>query len=64
MNARRAVFLMVVLQALFAGCAAADSIITSRHNLSLSGTGQVRSTTQSEICIFWHPPHSARAELG
>lgn len=67
MNARRvraSLTVLMALQILLAGIAAADSIITSKHNLSLSGSGPVRSTTQSEICIFCHTPHSARTDVG
>lgn len=36
-----------------------DSIVFSKHNLSLSSPGTVRSTTESDICIFCHTPHQA-----
>ena len=31
----------------------------NKHNLSVSGTGTVRSTGTTEICIFCHAPHNA-----
>ena len=39
-----------------------NSIIYSKHNLSISGPGNVRSSTESEICIFCHTPHNATGD--
>lgn len=36
-----------------------ESVVGTKHNLSLSGMGAIRSTTQDEVCIFCHTPHSA-----
>jgi predicted CXXCH cytochrome family protein len=36
-----------------------QSIITTKHNLSVSGLGTVKATSESEICIFCHTPHSS-----
>lgn len=35
-----------------------NSIIYSKHNLSSSGPGDVRSSSETEICIFCHAPHT------
>ena len=35
------------------------SVVNSPHNLSASGTGSVRSTTEDQVCIFCHAPHNA-----
>jgi predicted CXXCH cytochrome family protein len=32
-------------------------IRSTRHNLSISGRGPIRSSTESQICIFCHIPH-------
>jgi predicted CXXCH cytochrome family protein len=37
----------------------AESIVNSKHNLSSSGQGKVKSVAESEICIFCHTPHNA-----
>ncbi|MCB2183425.1 MAG: hypothetical protein KQH63_15430 [Desulfobulbaceae bacterium] len=43
-----------------AGYAMADmSIVNSKHNLSVSGPGEVRALNEDRICIFCHTPHSA-----
>ena len=39
-----------------------NSIIYSKHNLSVSGPGTVRSSTESEVCIFCHAPHNATGD--
>jgi predicted CXXCH cytochrome family protein len=38
----------------------AQSIVTSKHNLSVSGTGTVKATSETEICLFCHTPHNSR----
>ena len=35
------------------------SILYSKHNLSVSGPGQIRSLSESRICVFCHTPHNA-----
>ncbi len=35
------------------------SVINSPHNLSATGVGQVRATTEQQVCIFCHTPHNA-----
>jgi hypothetical protein len=37
----------------------AQSIIHTQHNLSVTGTGEVRALSESEICIFCHTPHNS-----
>jgi len=49
----------------FAAAAAAqnpNSIIYSKHNLSVSGPGDIRAATESDICIFCHAPHHATSD--
>ncbi|MFZ2507027.1 MAG: cytochrome c3 family protein [Steroidobacteraceae bacterium] len=38
------------------------SILDSRHNLSISGPGPVKSTTEGEVCVFCHAPHNTRRD--
>ena len=35
------------------------SIVGTKHNLSITGTGSVKSTDETEVCIFCHTPHQA-----
>ena len=37
-----------------------STILDSKHNLSLSGPGTIKSTTEEEVCVFCHAPHRAR----
>ncbi len=34
-----------------------QSIVNTVHNLSVSGPGKVKASSESEICIFCHTPH-------
>jgi len=38
-----------------------EGVASTVHNLSVSGPGEVRSMTETEICKFCHIPHSAVA---
>jgi len=40
----------------------AQSIVSTVHNLSISGPGTIKATTESEICLFCHTPHNARPD--
>ena len=40
--------------------AGAESIVFSKHNLSVTGPGEVRSVSETRICVFCHTPHGAR----
>lgn len=40
----------------------AESIVSSKHNLSVSGPGEIKSIQEKEICIFCHAPHNASSE--
>ena len=40
----------------------ADSIVNSKHNLSVSGPGAVKALAETEICIFCHTPHNSTPE--
>lgn len=36
-----------------------DTILGSKHDLSVAGGGQIKALTESEVCIFCHTPHRA-----
>ena len=60
---RRAPVLLsaVVLALLVLPAANADkgSVVSTVHNLSVSGPGQIRSMSETEVCRFCHIPHNA-----
>jgi predicted CXXCH cytochrome family protein len=37
----------------------AQSVVNTVHNLSISGPGSIKATSESEICIFCHTPHNS-----
>ena len=54
----------LVLLALAARADNPNSIIYSKHNLSVSGSGTVHAVTELDVCIFCHTPHAASAADG
>lgn len=38
-------------------------IATTRHNLSRTGPGTVKATTENRLCVFCHTPHHAIADV-
>lgn len=38
------------------------SIVNSKHNLAFTGPGDVKSTSEGDICIFCHAPHTRQNE--
>lgn len=38
-----------------------SDIASTKHNLSTSGPGTVKATSQSQICVFCHTPHAANS---
>lgn len=39
------------------------TILTSKHNLSASGLGEIKAATEDQVCIFCHTPHNARRDI-
>jgi len=56
---------LLVLQATPLHAAVGDpySIVNSKHNLSISGPGAVRASTEGDICIFCHAPHGKNGQI-
>jgi predicted CXXCH cytochrome family protein len=51
---------MVLL--LWAGAPAQSaSIVANKHNLSATGPGTIKATSEGEVCVFCHVPHNSRA---
>ena len=47
---------------LAAAAAHGQGIVATRHNLSVSGPGQVRAVGETQVCVFCHTPHGGRVE--
>ncbi len=67
-HSRRPRFSAVVAGLVFLAFAARadnpNSIIYTKHNLSISSPGSVHALTESDVCIFCHTPHHASATDG
>ena len=46
--------ILILLWFLF--CVSSQSIVNTVHNLSVSGAGEIKAVSESEICIFCHTP--------
>ncbi|MDD3813193.1 MAG: cytochrome c3 family protein [Desulfocapsaceae bacterium] len=40
-----------------------ESILDSKHNLSISGQYNIHASTESRVCVFCHTPHNARQDI-
>lgn len=57
-SARLAGLVLALLAAASTSVIAAG-IADTKHNLSVTGPGTIKSTDQTEICVFCHTPHDA-----
>jgi predicted CXXCH cytochrome family protein len=57
---KRLVNLIIITTFCFLAKVEAQSIVTTKHNLSVSGSGTVKATSETEICLFCHTPHNSR----
>lgn len=49
---------LAVLAVLAAGAAAAQTtVVSSKHDLSVTGPGPIRSTSETQVCLFCHVSH-------
>jgi predicted CXXCH cytochrome family protein len=39
-----------------------NSVVNSKHNLSISGPGEIKAANEADICVFCHTPHTTRSE--
>ncbi|HEY3448488.1 MAG TPA: cytochrome c3 family protein [Myxococcales bacterium] len=42
----------------FTGPVGAGGVVSSKHNLSVSGPGTIKSSTETEVCVFCHGSHN------
>ena len=55
--------LAVLIGIIHGGSSDAASIAGTKHNLSTSGTGTVKSATEQRICVFCHTPHRSMGSV-
>ncbi len=53
----------IVILGLFATSALGGNIRSSKHNLSVSGSGSITASSEGQICIFCHIPHREGSEM-
>ncbi len=47
----------------FTACAEnINSVVNSKHNLSISGPGEVKAAYEADVCVFCHTPHTTKSE--
>lgn len=51
--------LMLILCCATPPARAKTGILNTKHNLSVSGPGEVRALTETRVCVFCHTPHNA-----
>ncbi len=54
---------IVLLMAFVMHTSLFGDIDSTKHNLSVSGTGDITATGESEICIFCHTPHNSSPQM-
>ncbi|MDD5176539.1 MAG: cytochrome c3 family protein [Sterolibacterium sp.] len=52
------VLALIVLPVSLTVAPADAAVATTKHNLSVSGTGTVKATSENQICVFCHAPHN------
>jgi predicted CXXCH cytochrome family protein len=53
----------VLMLGFFGTDASNASILNTKHNLSVSGPGEIKATAETQICIFCHTPHQGRRDI-
>jgi predicted CXXCH cytochrome family protein len=54
--------MMLLVLPLLLGAGRKTSILQTRHNLSVSGKGEITSPSETRVCIFCHSSHNAGAD--
>jgi len=55
----RLIILLFIFFILSSHKVAISGVADTKHNLSVSGPGEIKAATETEICIFCHVPHNA-----
>ncbi len=58
-NRLRLLLLLIVLAAGSAYGGRISDVRNTKHNLSASGPGTLKASTESQVCVFCHTPHAA-----
>lgn len=55
----RTIFLIVITCLILSDFVQPQTIVNTKHNLSVSGLGSVKAESETEICVFCHTPHNS-----
>lgn len=56
-------YMIVAILIILFGSIVNASILTTKHNLSVTGPGPVRAISETQICVFCHTPHKAVTDV-
>ncbi|MDK9698584.1 MAG: hypothetical protein OEM52_00340 [bacterium] len=56
------IFPIIVSMMISLALAQPEAVTNTKHNLSSSGTGNIRAVAETQVCIFCHTPHGASSE--
>jgi uncharacterized protein with PQ loop repeat len=62
-QSQKAKNIFLILLAIFTfafACFSYAGIVNTKHNMSITGPGGIKATTETEICVFCHIPHNAQ----
>lgn len=54
-----ALVLIMFLLSVFVAVQVQSGMTQTKHNLSITGPGTIKATTETQICVFCHTPHAA-----
>ncbi len=54
-NFKQLIILLLLTQSFLFG-----TILNTKHNLSISGAGTIKATSETEVCVFCHIPHATQ----
>jgi len=52
-------FMLISLLLMFCSSGLYADIVNTKHNLSVTGIGNIKASSEQQICIFCHTPHNA-----
>jgi len=51
--------IIIIHSSLFIFHCSGQSVINTKHNLSVTGPGTIKASTETEVCVFCHTPHNS-----
>ncbi len=57
-----ALFVLVIVLPVIGGAGRKGSIVNTKHNLAVTGRGEIKSVTETRVCIFCHSSHHSSSD--